>query len=141
MSRITSKSRLKEPDSYFELIRRFPLRPIRDEHEYDAAVAVMNALAVRDEESLDRGEQDYLDAISTFVEVYDAQNFKLTDAVTPLAALKHLMEAHGMSIADLGRVIDSQSAASMVFNGKRAISKSQAKALAGRFNVDAGLFL
>ncbi|MDB5304959.1 MAG: putative transcription regulator containing domain [Phycisphaerales bacterium] len=141
MSRVTSKSRVKEPDSYFELVRLFPLRPIRDEHEYDAAVAVMNQLAVRDEETLDQGEQDYLDAISTFVGVYDAQNFNLTELVTPLSALKHLMDANEMSIADLGRVIESQSAASMIFNGKRAISKSQAKALAGRFKVDAGLFL
>ncbi|MDB5171353.1 MAG: putative transcription regulator containing domain [Phycisphaerales bacterium] len=141
MSRVTSKPRVKEPDSYFELVRLFPLRPIRDAQEYDAAVAVMNQLAVRDEETLDQGEQDYLDAISTFVGVYDAQNFNLTELVTPLSALKHLMDANEMSIADLGRVIESQSAASMIFNGKRAISKSQAKALAGRFKVDAGLFL
>ncbi|MGH7213579.1 MAG: hypothetical protein ACREIT_02265 [Tepidisphaeraceae bacterium] len=55
--------------------------------------------------------------------------------------LKHLMDANGLKPMDLGRIIDSQSAASMILGAKREISKSQAKALAAHFGVDAGLFI
>jgi HTH-type transcriptional regulator/antitoxin HigA len=51
------------------------------------------------------------------------------------------MEEGGLSINDVGKIIGSQSAASMIVNGKRAISKTQAKRLAERFRLDAGAFI
>jgi hypothetical protein len=47
--------------AYLALIDTFPLRPLRSERDYDAAVTVLDTLAVRPEDSLDPGEQDYLD--------------------------------------------------------------------------------
>ena len=44
----------KTVDSYLQLVRRFPLRAIRTESEYDAAMAVLVPLAGRDNQ-LDTG--------------------------------------------------------------------------------------
>ena len=133
---------LPPADSYLRLVRAFPLRPLRNEREYDAAVKIMNRLAIRDEGTLDAGEQDYLDAITTFVAAYDEQHYPIdTSDVKPLELLTGLMEQRGMSVSDLGRVIGSQPAASMIVNGKRGISRSQAKAIAAHFGIDAGAFI
>jgi len=76
-------------DNYFALVKRFPLRPIRNAREYDAAVELMNTLAVRDEGMLDPGQQDYLDTLTLLVESYDKHNVRIdTSDVTPLEVLK-----------------------------------------------------
>lgn len=63
------------PDAaYLALIERFPLRPLRSERDYDAAVAVLDSLAVRPEGSLESGEQDYFDTLTMLVEAYDQEH-------------------------------------------------------------------
>ena len=51
------------------------------------------------------------------------------------------MEEHGLRQRDLLYVFGSRGIASEVVSGKRAISKAQAKKLAGIFHVPADLFL
>src|SRR5437899_9565243 len=78
--------------SYLRLVRKFPLRPLRSEAEYDQAASIVDALAVRPEGSLDRGEQDYLDTLTLLVQAYDAEHNEMAaGAVDPLTMLKHLM--------------------------------------------------
>ncbi|BAY83784.1 hypothetical protein NIES267_32780 [Calothrix parasitica NIES-267] len=60
---------------------------------------------------------------------------------TPLSMLLHLIEAHGLKQADLVDVIGSSSVVSEIVNGKREVSKAQAKALGEFFNIDARLFI
>ncbi len=61
--------------------------------------------------------------------------------VTPLVMLKHLLEEHEMSITDLGRIIGSQSNASLILSGKRAISRRVMRLLGEHFGVAPALFL
>jgi HTH-type transcriptional regulator / antitoxin HigA len=51
------------------------------------------------------------------------------------------MEARGLKQADLVGIIGSSGVTSEVVNGKREISKTQAKALGDFFQVDPGLFI
>jgi HTH-type transcriptional regulator / antitoxin HigA len=51
------------------------------------------------------------------------------------------MEAQGLKQIDLVKVIGSKGGVSEIVNGKRAISKSQAKALGEFFNVSPALFI
>ena len=128
--------------SYLELVKRFPLVPIKNEGHYDEAVAFLKKLAIRDETSLDEGESSYLDALALFVEDYQNGHHRITaQKMLPLAALKYLMEESRMSIADLGRVLGNRSLASQVLKGNRELSKNNIVALARHFAVDAGLFL
>src|SRR5437762_14227241 len=91
--------------SYLALIGMFPLRPLRGERDYDAAVTVLDTLAVRPEGSLEPGEQDYLDTLTMLVEAYDRDHHDLhTEPHDPLIMLKYLMQESGMTQADLGRL-------------------------------------
>ncbi|MGB5714686.1 MAG: helix-turn-helix domain-containing protein, partial [Waterburya sp.] len=60
---------------------------------------------------------------------------------TPHSMLLYLMEASGIKQESLVGVIGSRGVVSEVINGKRSISKAQAKALAEFFSVDVGLFI
>lgn len=63
------------------------------------------------------------------------------DSMTPQQALKAIMKANGLSQAQIGTIIGSESAVSMFLKGERELSKSHIKALTARFRVDAGIFL
>jgi HTH-type transcriptional regulator / antitoxin HigA len=128
--------------AYLALIDRFPLRPLRSEHDYDAAVAVLDTLAVRPEGSLDAGEQDYLDTLTLLVEVYDREHYDI-DAKPhdPLAMLKYVMQESGTTQADLGRLLGNRALASLILNGHRQLSKTHIRKLASHFKVSPALFL
>ena len=126
--------------SYLDLLKRFPLLVIRSEEEYDRATTVAQDLMGRDD--LDEDQSRYLDTIIALISAYESKEYDLDqDAISPLDALKTLLDANDMGTADLGRLIGSQSYASMILAGKRQISKDNARKLAGRFKVDAGLFI
>jgi HTH-type transcriptional regulator/antitoxin HigA len=129
--------------SYLALIREFPLHPIRTQSEYDAAAAVLDRLVLRDENSLDEGEQDYLEMLEMVLDAYDEAHFEIgPDRRTPLQRLKHLMEHVAMKPADLRKVLGaSQSLVSLILNGKRQLSKPNIRKLAEHFKVDASYFL
>ena len=128
-------------DSYFDLVREFPLVPLGDEAHYDAAVSFLKALAVRDEDRLDKGQKAYLDALTQFVGDYEEQHHRIESGrMTPLDALKYLMRENGMKPIDLGKLLGNRSIASQILNGKRGLSKTHIAILSERFRVDAGLF-
>ena len=78
--------------------------------------------------------------ISAYEDVHENLD-EMAEQITPLEVLKSILESHGMKSKDLGDIIGSESAASLILNGKRDISKAHAKLLAKRFKVDAGLFI
>jgi HTH-type transcriptional regulator/antitoxin HigA len=76
------------------------------------------------------------------IEIYEEARFQPGSASTPVSVLKTLMEARGLIQADLVRVgIGSSGIVSEMINGKRQISKEQAKKLAVFFAVSADLFI
>jgi HTH-type transcriptional regulator/antitoxin HigA len=130
------------PDSYFDLVRRFPLRPIRNDAEYERAGEIAGELAVRGEDDLDSGERDYLDALDRFISDYDVVHHQLDRShQTPVSILKHLMEQSDMTVSDLGRIVGGQPTASLILGGRRQMSKTHIRRLAAHFKVDGGLFL
>ena len=129
-------------DSYLDLVRKFPLVPLKTEAQYDAALSFLKKLAVRDEATLDEGESAYLEALTRFVEDYEERHHPIdTGHMGPIDALKFLMAENGMRPADVGRLLGNRSVASQVLNGKRGLSQRHIRILADRFKVEAGLFL
>jgi HTH-type transcriptional regulator / antitoxin HigA len=55
--------------------------------------------------------------------------------------ISHLMEARGLTPKDLWPMFGSKGVASEVLNGKRAVSKAQAKKLAEFFHVSPAVFI
>lgn len=128
--------------SYLGLVRKFPLRPLRSDADYDQAAAIIDALAVRPEGSLDQGEQDYLDTLTLLIKAYDDEHLEpATGAVNALAMLKHLMAECGMRTVDLGRLLGNRGLASLILNGRRQLSKTHLRKLANYFKVSPAQFL
>lgn len=128
--------------AYLELINRFPLRPLRNEKDYDAAAAVLDSLAVRTEGSLNRGEQDYFETLTMLIEIYDREHYSLqSDKRDPLDMLKYLMDESGTTQAELGRILGNRALASLILNGHRQLSKTHIRKLAQHFKVSPALFL
>ncbi|HEX4125239.1 MAG TPA: hypothetical protein VHY37_10975 [Tepidisphaeraceae bacterium] len=129
----------RDADAYMKLIRRFPLRPIRNDHEHEQAVAMIESLFGRE---LSSGPSGYLDTLILLVNKYEDEHHTPHGLdMTPQQALRAIMSANDLSQADIGQIIGSESAVSMFLKGDRQLSKNQIKALVARFRVDAGLFL
>ncbi len=131
-------------DDYFDLVRRFPLRPIRDRAEYDVGGEIYFDLASRDD--LTTGESDYMDVLGALVREYDEKHSSLLrelreNPMTPVEALRALMEENGMNTVSLGKLIGGSGQASLILNGKRGLSKANIRILAERFCVNPSLFL
>src|SRR5213592_3090938 len=109
IKQIAVPRRLSPAEDYLRLVRRFPLRPLRNAKEYDIAASILDELVLRN--NLSKGESDYLDALSTFVEAYDEKHYPMdTGHLKPLDMLRFLMEQNDMTSADLGRALGSRSA-------------------------------
>ncbi len=143
MPKATAFPRGTTHDDYFEWVRRFPLRPIRSRAEYDQAGAILTELVGRaDDPGLSSGEGDYADALGHFLGAYDREHFPIDSKLTPLEALKYLMEQTGMKTSDLGHLLGSGPGhASLILNGKCQLSKANIRILADRFKVSTDLFL
>ena len=130
-------------DSYLELVRRFPLRPIRDESQYDEAVQVASHLAVLGEKSLNAGERDYLDVLSDLIARYDEKAYPISsDDRLPHERLKTILEDFALGVRDLAELLQvSRPLASMLLSGRRKLTADHIRALSRRFKVDAGFFL
>lgn len=126
-------------DTYMALIRRFPLKPVKNDAAHEQAVAVVGELMGR---KLDAGASDYLDTLILLVNKYeDEHHTPMGTNLTPPQALRAIMQANGLTQADMGRILGSESAVSMFLRGERELSKAQIKALVEKFRVDATLFL
>jgi antitoxin component HigA of HigAB toxin-antitoxin module len=82
-----------------------------------------------------------LEALTVLIDDYQRRHPAPMPDVTPTAMLKHLMEERDMNVSDLGRVIGSQSNASLILSGKRAISKRVMRLLSEHFSVSPQVFL
>lgn len=98
------------------------------------------------ERLMDKGERMtpeelvLLELMSQLVETFEKEAYTVADA-PPHRVLQHLMESNELSQVDLLPIFGGRGRVSEVVNGKRGISKAQAKALAGFFHVSADLFL
>jgi HTH-type transcriptional regulator / antitoxin HigA len=84
-------------------------------------------------------EGKLLELLSILIEDYDGKRYPVGDH-DPVAVLNELMAFRSLTAKDLWPVFGSKGSASEVLNGRRAVSKSQAKTLAQFFHVTADLF-
>lgn len=127
-------------DRYLELVRDFPLRPLKNKGDYGRATEVLDGFVTRREGSLSKDERDYVEPLSLLVEAYDNRHTARSPDADPLEVLKHLMEEHEMNTTDLGVLMGSKGVASEVLNGKRSLSKAHMTTLAEKFHVDVSVF-
>ena len=117
-----------------------PLAAIRSKREYGRKRKLINALL--DEIGGDERHPlaGLLDLLGELVAAFEAREAAVPEA-PPADVLRLLIEAHGLSQADLATELGGQPVVSAVLGGKRAINARQAKALGQRFGVSPAVFI
>lgn len=123
---------------YSKLLAEIAPRAIETEEEYDRLLAVAERLTFA--KNLTPEERALYKLLVTLIEVYETENYPI-DKSEPHEILQHIMESSGTRQADLVGIIGSSGVVSEVVNGKRAISKAQAKALGDYFKISPSLFI
>ena len=125
-------------NSYTNLLVKYQPKVIKTEAENERAIALAEEL----EHNLHRTpeEEALLELPILLVEKFEEEHYSIPQQ-TPHAMLLHLIEDNDLKQEDLVGVLGSRGVVSEVVNGKRGISKSQAKALAAFFKVDVELFI
>ena len=126
------------PESYSQLLALYQPKVIETEAENDLAIAKAQKLEHKANRTIE--EDTILELLVTLIEKFEDEQYPIPSG-TPHSMLLHLMEAGGIKQENLVGVIGSRGVVSEVVNGKRSISKAQAKALAEFFSVNVGLFI
>jgi HTH-type transcriptional regulator/antitoxin HigA len=129
----------KTEDRYLELVRKFPLRPLRTAADLDAAVAVIDSLL--DCPRLLAPERDYLDVLSDLVESYETEMVPMRP-VGDVQMLRFLIDQKNVTQAQaaIGAGI-AESTISEVLAGKRKLNRTQIAKLARYFHIEPSVFL
>ena len=128
----------KTEDRYLELIRRFPLRPLRTDSDLDAAIAAIDSLVDRDR--LTAPEQDYLYVLSDLVEDYEHAAVPIKP-VSDLVLFRFLIESKQVTQARIAAETGiAESTISAILSGKRKLNRGQIGKLARYFHVSTAVF-
>lgn len=132
-------------DSYIDLLDRYEICPkiIETQQEYEQFLAVTeNLLSKRS--SRTETENTLFLLLVKLIRDYEEKTYALQDWMqTPAHEfLQHLMKGRGLKQVELGEALGlSKGHISAIVNGKREISKAQAKKLGEFFNVSASAFI
>ena len=126
-------------DKYNELLIKYQPKLIKTESENEKALAIVEELMHRPNRTPE--ENELYELLIALIEKFEQEYYSPSQETTPHSLLLFLMEQGDIKQSDLVGVIGSKGVVSEVVNGKREISKAQAKALGEFFHVDAGLFI
>lgn len=128
-----------EEKTYGELLADIQPRVISTEEENEFFLSVIEKLMDLGEDM--SSEQGHLlDLLVALVENFEDQHYQLKQA-TPHEILRELIKERDLKQKDLIGIFKSKGIASEVVNGKRSISKAQAKELGHFFNVSPAVFI
>ena len=80
------------------------------------------------------------EVLTLLIDDYERKQYPLP-RVLPTESLKALMDERGLKHKDIWPILGNKGAATEVLNGRRSISKAQAKRLAEFFRVPVDLFI
>ncbi len=129
------------PRAYAELLAEALPGVIRSEKENERALAIVAPLMKRGENDLSPEEDKLLDLLTTLIEDFEEKAYPMGNIPTPQVAVRELMREHDLKQTDMVDIFGSQGVVSQVLNGKREISKAQAKRLSERFRLPIDIFI
>lgn len=126
-----------EPNSYVELLQKFPPRPIKSEADLLLVQEVVDAL-------LDSGEmtpekQDYINVLGILIHEYEEKHIPIPD-LSGVELLKVLINESGLRQKDLIPVFKTESIVSAILNGQRKFTVEHIEKLSEFFNVSPSVF-
>ena len=132
-------------ENYIDLLDRDCIIPkiIENNVEYEQFLIVAEKLIAKKQQRTPE-ETVLFRLLVKLIKDYEEETYNLKEwsQTAPHEFLQHLMEARGMKQVDLVGVLSpSKGLISAIVNGKRSISKTQAKKLEEIFNVSASIFI
>lgn len=127
-----------DKNAYGSLLAEVQPKIIMSEEENERALEAVEKLMACKNRTLEQNA--LLELLVILIEKFEDEHYQL-NASTPYSILLHLMEARDLKQSDLVGILGSKGVTSEVINGKRSISKAQAKALGEFFHVSPALFL
>ena len=126
---------------YTDLLTKYQPKIIETEEEYRQTLTVVEYFVFKKDRSPE--ELALYNLAIMLVKDYESKICPMDDWRTqsPTEMLQYLLGTSGKRQADLVGIIGSSGIVSEVVNGKRAISKSQAKKLGEIFQVSPSLFI
>lgn len=128
-----------DPHAYGSLLVEYLPGVIRTEKENEKALELVGRLMKKGKLSPEEGR--LLDLLVTLIEDFEEKAYPIDTSSDPAVALRELMLEHGLKQADMLDIFGSQGTVSQVLNGKREISKSQARKLSEQFRLPIDIFI
>lgn len=122
---------------YRKLVAKASPVIVETEAENERLLKILEPMMNRE---LSPEEGKLFDLLIKLVEDFERRHYPMGES-SPLEMLKFLMEQRDLRQRDIVHLFGSSGIASEVINGKRGISKNQAKALADFFGVSPELFI
>lgn len=102
-----------------------PIRPIKSEADYDAALGAIDRLW---DVAPGTAAADRLEVLVTLVEAYEEQHWRI-DPPDPIDAITFRMEQQGLTRRDLEPYLGGRGRVSEVLNGKRPLTLTMIRRL------------
>ena len=128
-----------DPYAYGSLLVEYLPGVIHTEKENEKALEMAGRLMKKGK--LSPEESRLLDLVAALIEDYEEKAYPIDTGSKPAVALLELMREHELKQTDMLDIFGSQGTVSQVLNGKREISKSQARKLSQRFRLPIDLFI
>ena len=109
------------------------------EDEYERAITLLDELIDEVGEDESHPLASLMETVGTLVEVYESQHFP-EPAADPIAALRFLMEQHGLEPADLLELGDA-AAVTEILAHQYELTTHQIRRLSERFHVSPAVFI
>ncbi len=126
------------PVAYNELLLEATPKVIETELEYERTLGIVEKLTFNPNRTPEETAIHRL--LVMLIEAYETEQYPMPESA-PDEILRHIMAASGTRQADLVGILGSSGVVSEIVNGKRSISKTQAKILAELFKVSPSLFI
>ncbi|HMU32945.1 MAG TPA: helix-turn-helix domain-containing protein [Pyrinomonadaceae bacterium] len=129
-----------DPKAYATLLAKYLPGVIRTEEENEKALAIVLQLMKKGGRGRSPEESRLLELLVTLIDAFEEKAYPIPRTSTTVA-LRELMREHGLRQTDLLDIFSSQGTVSQVLNGKREISKLQARKLSERFRLPIDIFI
>ena len=128
------------PKDYPGLCRLLMPRPIRDKVDLGNVTEMTDAMAGH---KLTADQEDYFDLLCRLIEDYEQEEAGVVaPKATGLEVLRHLLGEHGLSGADLSRMLGAhRTLGPMILREERKLTVEHIRRLCAHFGVSANLFV
>ncbi len=129
-----------DPVYYGRLLKKALPRVVHTEKENERLLAEIEKLLSKGESNLSPEEEELLELLTQLVEAFERRAYTRKKA-SPAELVSFLLEQRGLTARHLWPVLGSKSRVSDLVNGRREVSREQAKKLGEFFHISPAAFI